>query len=69
MSPGDKLADALRRRPRERWAWTPDLLHWAALVLGAACGTAGYDAWGLLALLVPAAGAAAFAVVTVTIPA
>lgn len=68
VSMGDKLADALRSGAGERWNWVPHLFHWSALVLGAACGTVGYEAWGLLALLVPAIAAAALAGIAVTIP-
>ncbi|HEX5462162.1 MAG TPA: YoaK family protein [Steroidobacteraceae bacterium] len=66
VSLGDKLADALRADRTDRWAWVPHLLHWGALVLGAACGAFGYQAWGFWALLVPAIAAAAVAGITVT---
>ena len=69
VSLGDKLADALRSGRAERWAWVPHLFHWGALVAGAACGTVTYQAWGPLAMLVPALGAAALAAFTVTITA
>ena len=69
VSLGDKLADALRSDPGQRWAWAPHLLHWGALVLGAACGAVVYQTWGLLGLVVPAIAAAALAGIAVTIPA
>jgi uncharacterized membrane protein YoaK (UPF0700 family) len=40
-----------------RWAWLPNLLLWAALVAGAACGASGYH-WINLAAIWFAAGAA-----------
>lgn len=66
VSLGDKLADALRADSKDRWAWASHLVHWGSLVLGAACGAIGYQAWGLWALLMPAVAAAALAGVAVT---
>jgi uncharacterized membrane protein YoaK (UPF0700 family) len=40
-----------------RWAWAPNLLFWAALVLGSACGALAYH-WINLAAIWFAAGAA-----------
>lgn len=67
VSLGDGLADALRARDAaRRWDWLGHLLHWLALVAGAACGTVTYGAWHKAALLFPAALAAALAAVTAT---
>jgi uncharacterized membrane protein YoaK (UPF0700 family) len=42
-----------------RWAWLPNLLQWAALVAGAACGARAYLAINLSAIWVAAAVALA----------
>lgn len=56
VSLGEGLADAVGARDASRrWAWIPYLLHWLALVAGAACGTLAYRAWARSGLLFPAA--------------
>lgn len=64
VSFGDRLADALSGDRKHRWAWVPHFFHWWALALGAAGGTAAYMAWGMSALLIPAAAAAVLAGIT-----
>lgn len=64
VSFGDRLADALRGGRADRWAWAPSLLHWCGLVLGAVCGALAFRAWGLSALLLPAAATAVLAGLT-----
>jgi uncharacterized membrane protein YoaK (UPF0700 family) len=52
---GQRIAEALTGGAR--WAWAPNLLLWAALVAGSACGALGYT-WINLAAIWFAAGAA-----------
>jgi uncharacterized membrane protein YoaK (UPF0700 family) len=52
---GQLLAAALTGGPR--WAWLPNLLLWAALVIGVLCGALAYH-WINLAAIWFAAGAA-----------
>jgi uncharacterized membrane protein YoaK (UPF0700 family) len=54
---GQLIAAALTGGPR--WAWLPNLLQWAALVVGAICGGRAYLAINLSAIWVAAAGALA----------
>jgi uncharacterized membrane protein YoaK (UPF0700 family) len=63
---GQLLATALKGGAR--WAWAPNLLLWAALVLGSLCGALGYH-WINLAAIWFAAGAALAlsAIVAVTV--
>jgi uncharacterized membrane protein YoaK (UPF0700 family) len=63
---GQLLATALTGGPR--WGWAPNLLLWAALVAGAACGALAYH-WINLAAIWFAAGAALAlsAIVAVTV--
>jgi uncharacterized membrane protein YoaK (UPF0700 family) len=63
---GQLLATALTGGPR--WGWAPNLLLWAALVAGAACGAFAYH-WINLAAIWFAAGAALAlsAIVAVTV--
>jgi uncharacterized membrane protein YoaK (UPF0700 family) len=63
---GQLLATALTGGPR--WGWLPNLLLWAALVAGAACGALAYH-WINLAAIWFAAGAALAlsAIVAVTV--
>jgi uncharacterized membrane protein YoaK (UPF0700 family) len=52
---GQRIAEALTGGAR--WGWAPNLLLWAALVMGSACGALGYY-WINLAAIWFAAGAA-----------
>lgn len=56
VSFAEKLTDALvLRDSAERWHWLPYFLQWLTLVIGAALGALAYHAWGMQALLAPAA--------------
>jgi uncharacterized membrane protein YoaK (UPF0700 family) len=59
---------ALALRGGARWGWVPNLLLWAALVAGSACGALGYHWINLAAIWFAAAGALALsAIVAVTV--
>lgn len=65
VSFAEKLTDALiPGSGAERWQWLPYLPQWIALVIGAALGALAYRAWGIRALLAPAATLGALALIT-----
>jgi uncharacterized membrane protein YoaK (UPF0700 family) len=61
----EKLTDAVIRGHRgQRWQWLPYLLQWLTLVIGAALGALVYRAWGINAVLAPAATLGLLALIT-----
>jgi uncharacterized membrane protein YoaK (UPF0700 family) len=50
----------------DRWSWAPNLLLWAALVMGAACGTLAYHWINLAAIWFAAAAALALSALVFT---
>ncbi len=58
---GQMIGSALRGGAR--WAWVPNLLLWAALVAGAACGALAYHRLGLAAIWFAAGAALALSAV------
>jgi uncharacterized membrane protein YoaK (UPF0700 family) len=63
---GQRLAGALTGGPR--WAWTPYLLLWIALIVGAVGGAASFSRFGFGAIWFAAAAAGLIAIVFARMP-